>query len=361
MISKSSIGRLVALLGLSVLANGVVAQSVHVSQIRIDWNSWRFKPLYTEDGGVNRVTGFLAIADQSAVTGENIVAVWYSRESTQDWSKRSWTTDDVASVIKSMKISLGIPDSEDENWEINQSVQVLPTDAPLIAKEYDKGLFVDDPLYNFVASSDDPVSLVAFLDEVGYKVADIKIDHPASCTVDAQLEVMARAVENGLAIVVTDEESSKSQTEAMAAEIATLAACQPAVTPACTPGVTGPWVLGAVVGPKGCSWSVTDTWTAVTAGRAYTCSYEYCCTYTRTRSAPAVKADCSVYTCTQIEFQKVCSTAVVCGPIFVANPIPPAVWMAPCGTSPLCSTTPPVVPGPPAIVSWTWSTSSNCP
>ena len=241
---------------------------------------------------------------------------------------------------------------------MGQDLHILPTDNPENPKDYGKGLLADDPLYPLLATASDAAALVSLLAEIGYKAAAIKIDNSTGCNSDEQLTVMAGAIEAGLAMTVTDDTSAQAQTQTMATLLAAVTLCaQP--TPVCTPGLTGPWVLGAVVGPKACSWAVTSTWTALNGGRSYTCNYSYCCTYARTRSAPAIRADCATYTCTQLKIQRVCSSPGVSCTVFAANPSPPAVWVPPCGTSPACSTVPPVIPAVPTL--WLWPGSTNCP
>ncbi len=332
-----------------------VAQTT-VSSMRIDWGGWSFKPIIDADSPAARVTGFLALSKEENTIGENIVAVWYIRHADRSWSKKSWLTNDIGEAIRHVKISTGIPDSDDAKWEVARDLRLPPSDDPESPKNYDKGLLECDPLYPLVSTSSDAESIVSFLADVGYKAARIAIDYPTSVTTDEQLDVMAIAIEAGHSIVVHDQQSAFAQTEAMASIIATTSATQPGT--ACVPGITGPWTLGAIVGPSGCAWSVTDSWVAVTGGRSYTCTYEWCCTYTRVRSAPAVRADCSTYTCSQIEIQRVCAAPIVCTS-FVPTPTPPDQWASPCGLSPLCSTAPPVPPGPPTT--WTWPNSTNCP
>jgi hypothetical protein len=339
------------------LTHNAVAQSPHVSGMRIDWGAWNFKPLYDDATGSARVTGFLALSKEDAATGDNIVAVWYVRNADQSWSKKSWLTSDTAEAIKHVKISTGIPDSDDERWEVDQDLRVLPSDNPETPMDYSMGLLTDDPLHPLVSTSSDAASIVSFLTDIGYKAADIAIDNSSDFSSDEQLDIMADAIELGHSMSVTDQSSANAQSEAMATVMAAAVVIQPG-TPTCVPGITGPWTLGAITGPTACSWLVTDTWVTIMGGRTYTCSYEWCCTYTRSRSAPAVRANCSTYTCTQIEIQRVCSAPVVCT-VFVATPTPPEVWTSPCGTSPTCSTLPPVVPPAPAV--WTWPNSTNCP
>jgi hypothetical protein len=355
---RASFAQLVAfaVLGLCVSRDSV-AQTHRVSDLRIDWGSWNFKPIYESTSGSAQVTGFLALAKEGSSSGDNLTAVWYVRSENQTWTKKSWLSTDAGGAIKHVKIVTGIPDTDDALWEVNRDLRVLPSDDPEPAIEYSMGLLANDPLQPLVSTSSDPAAIVSFLSDVGYKAADISIDHAAEFTTDEHLEVMASAIEAGLAINVIDDASARLQTETMAAIMASTTVIQPG-TPTCVPRITGAWVLGAISPATACSWSVTDSWIAITGGRTYTCTYEWCCTYTRTRSAPAVRADCSIYTCTQIEIERVCAAPVVCT-LFVPTPTPPAGWGAPCGTSPTCSTVPPVNPPAPAI--WTWPNSTNCP
>lgn len=276
--------------------SNALAQSPHVSGIQIDWSLWNFKPMYEEVSGALRVTGFLALAKEYAVTGDNIVAVWYIRGSNGTWGKKSWLTTDPNEVVESVKLQTGIPDAEDELWEIGQEHYVPSGNAPEDAKPYGQGVLEADPLYLAIQSSEDPALYIAMLTMMGYKSADIKIDNPPA-SVDGRLEAMAIAVEVGLLYEVTSEAGARAQTEAIVEIMYNLGVLY-TPPPTCDAKVIGPWVLGAVSPAYACAWNVSSSWTAVPSGRAYTCEYVWCCAFSRTRSALAQRTDCSTYTCT---------------------------------------------------------------
>lgn len=93
-----------------------VAQTNHVAWSKIETGPWTLHPIYAEvEGGAHTVSNFLALADPTAATGDNLIAVCYRREGAE-WTTKSWETGDPWEAIKAVKIELGIDDDEDDRW-----------------------------------------------------------------------------------------------------------------------------------------------------------------------------------------------------------------------------------------------------
>lgn len=259
------------LLGLAAQASA----QTHVSGMGLDWGAWRFKPIYSETQGAIHVESFLALAKSDAVVGDNIVAVWYIRDTsaTGGWAAKSWLTTSVKEAVWSVKQVTGIPDTEDPNWELDEPLGVLPStiEPP---KDYDKGVLTLDPLYPVISMSPDPAPLVELLATIGYKVASVSLEQSATCTPIGQLVELAGAFEWGIAQVVTDDASAVAQAEGTLEFLTTIGSCGETTPSApCTPGLAGAWVEArAVMG--NCIWSHTGgTVSVVMGGKKRVCNY----------------------------------------------------------------------------------------
>ena len=79
---------------------------------------WRFTPLYTVSSGQPDVDTLVGFAAPQTTYGQNVVAVMYTRVGTSTvWQCKAWETTDRAEIVKDLKITLGIPDSDDELWD----------------------------------------------------------------------------------------------------------------------------------------------------------------------------------------------------------------------------------------------------
>lgn len=187
------LGRWLGAAGVTALvATTALAQSNPVAWSKIETGSWMMHPIYTEDpSGSLSVSNFLALADPSAATGDNLIAVWYRRELT-GWTAKSWSTGDPWEAIKAVKIELGISDDEDDRWDIGGDDDSIP--AAESPQDYSSGVLADDPLAPLVASSPDRDVIVEFLAGIGYKAADVPVEKDDGCTTDAKLDGMAAAI-----------------------------------------------------------------------------------------------------------------------------------------------------------------------
>lgn len=187
----------------TLIATTAAAQTNHVAWSKIETGSWMMHPIYTEPAeGAWAVSNFLALADQSVTTGDNLIAVWYRREAT-GWTAKSWSTDDRWEAIKAIKSELGISDDEDDRWGIGGNVD--SNSAAEAPKDYASGVLADDPLAPLVASSPDRDVIVQFLASMGYKAADVPVEKDDGCTTNAKLDGMAAAMAETL---VGDEETA---------------------------------------------------------------------------------------------------------------------------------------------------------
>lgn len=202
------------LASLCIAASNAAAQDVHrVAWSKIETGPWTLTPIYSETvEGSPEVKNFLALADGSTVIGSNLIAVWYQRTA-NGWTAKSWETADPREAIKSVKAALNIPDSDDDRWEVAGLGSTGSTAGA--AKEYVKGVLIDDPLAALVASAPDRDEIVDFLASVGYKAADVPVEKGDGCTTDAKLDGMAAAMNETLK---GDEETAVSRS--MAAWIA---------------------------------------------------------------------------------------------------------------------------------------------
>lgn len=166
-----------------------VAQTNHVAWSKIETGSWTFNPIYTQTAETGpSVVSFLALADPAALSGDNIVAVWYQRDA-GGWTAKSWETSDPWEAIKSVKLALGVADEEDERWGVPGSDDDLA--AVEEPKDYTVGVLAEDPLAPLIVGSPDRAALVEFLTSIGYKAADVPVDKDDGCTTNAKLDGMA--------------------------------------------------------------------------------------------------------------------------------------------------------------------------
>ncbi len=183
--------------GMALSAVNVSAQEVHrVAWSKIETGPWTLTPIYSETvQGGPEVEHFLALADGSNVIGSNLIAVWYQR-TPDGWTAKSWETADPNEAIKSVKAALNIPDSDDDRWQVAGLGGTVSTAGP--AKDYVKGVLIDDPLAALIATAPDRDEIVDFLASVGYKAADVPVEKDDGCTTDAKLDGMASAMKETL-------------------------------------------------------------------------------------------------------------------------------------------------------------------
>lgn len=166
----------------------------HVGGFSLNWGNWKFKPIFSSNPTSGcRVQSLLALAKSEAVTGDNIVAVWYVRGETptSEWTMKSWRTSDPVEAIKFVKGELAISDAEDELWDMDGSLATLPGENPEAPQNYSKGLLLDDPLFPLVEFDPDGSQLIGLLTDIGYKSATIELDWKDNCPGDNIVERIA--------------------------------------------------------------------------------------------------------------------------------------------------------------------------
>ena len=329
----------------AVVAATTVAQTNHVAWSKIETGPWTLTPIYAEENGTpGAVVSFLALADLSAIVGENLVAVWYQRDAT-GWTAKSWEAAGPWEAIKSVKQAMGIPDDEDERWGVAGAGAPTSAEEP---KEYAAGVLAEDPLAAFIAGSPDRDVLVEFLTSIGYKAADIPVDKGAgACGASSLLSAYAAGIEADLV-----------QCEAMDKAAAAMEAIRVALGGSCPDALaaleTDPTFSVASVQHSTCDRPTTlplPDWAPVrcTTDRGpYPTSTHYCWTYERTYTVTRTRVNGKFNSsppptylfCTQTSTATRTDTQTCCSPWY-PDPVP--------GTNPDCEdlVTPPPTPGSP--------------
>lgn len=177
------------LVGAFVAIASAVAQAqvtYHVASSKVIEGSWRWAAIYSEDGADRQVHSLLAILNPSAKVGDNLQQVWYIRGT--PWTSQTWTDPDPWVAINFIKSELGIPDSEDANWEVCTSSGTTQMAAPV---GYARGVVATDPMALALASSPNRNQLIQQLVAMGHPAANITLDSTDDCTTDQQLEGLA--------------------------------------------------------------------------------------------------------------------------------------------------------------------------
>lgn len=138
------------------------------------------------------MVGFLAIVDQSATVGDNLVAVWH-RQVDGAWQTKSWEGGDPWEAIQSVKDHMAIPDSQDNRWLFEG--MSAPTGAAAAPPQgYAGGVLESDPLADAVANNPDREEILEFLTSVGYAAANVPVDSDEFCSAQAKLSSIASSV-----------------------------------------------------------------------------------------------------------------------------------------------------------------------
>ena len=356
-------------LGICAAASSAVAQTPvrHVSGYAFEEEAWRFVAVHSTPG--QRIDAFVAVAKANVTVGDNIVVVAYVRGASDSdpWTAKTWTTTDRIDAIKSAKVLLNIDDADDANWGLDAPIGSPNPTMIEPAKDYQNGIMTDDPAYWWIATDPDNDELIATFAEWGLKVADIKLEaETPGCTTSDKLAGMAKGIETALPMAITDEDSAKAAATAAAVAAASAFVCQPATpTPppptTCTPGPITPWVTTPwrPVGPMPAMWTLeSGVWTAGTGTWLGTCTYKACRTYVQTQSCTWRRADCTTYTCTQVQTGTGCVT-LTCNTSAPASPPSPS---CPASPVPWCTTTTPAGagwPAAPAVIIAPWGPPCN--
>lgn len=136
---------------------------------------WTLTAVIESDGTNLDVVGVLALRDKDSATGDNIVSVWYENPGAEglEWPALAWESQDQWEAIRTVKGWYAIDDYWDFVWPTMDTDSGLPPAE--FPKEFYKGLFIDDPLYDLITEDEREV-IIAFLDGIGYQAADIPIE-----------------------------------------------------------------------------------------------------------------------------------------------------------------------------------------
>ncbi len=183
---------LAACLVVGGFASAAISQvvSYHVAWSNFEVEPWTLVPVYAEQDGVpSDIVGFLALADPSALIGNNLAAVWYERVGL-DWQAQSWASSDPWVGIEAIKEMYSISDAEDGRWGV-------PSGAPISPQQpvgYVSGVLATDPLAPVIQASPEPEVIVGLLAGIGYQAASLPVDNTDDCSADSKLDGMAAAI-----------------------------------------------------------------------------------------------------------------------------------------------------------------------
>lgn len=141
----------------------------------VDVGGWAMTPVVTKTGSNPwEVHSFLAIA--KAPTGQNLRAIWYVRgtKANCEWTTKTWDTADVWDAIKYVKSEVSIPDDYDGWWAT--TAVVSSTSVALTPELYATGFKQSDPWGVTITSTADRDTWVEWLEEAGYKCANIPFE-----------------------------------------------------------------------------------------------------------------------------------------------------------------------------------------
>jgi hypothetical protein len=212
----------VCLLALSSSANA--QRSVSTLHVQID--NWVFVPtLYNAE-----VESFVALRTDNP-EGQNITSMWFIRQANNTWTSWGWTEQNKSKTVGYVKTALQIPSSEDGDWPVTP-IAVNPAELPLGTMV--RGVFVDDPFADAVASATDPNEILDFLVTIGWSAARIDIWDYA-CEPDVVLNAWAVGVEG----TELDIAANGGNTNALIATTFANTVSNPCGTGSCTRVVDG--------------------------------------------------------------------------------------------------------------------------
>ena len=308
-----------------------------LSPHRFETETWAFVPAYTE--ATNLVSAIVAIAKPGATVGDNLHTVLFLR-TTDGWNAYSWVSALPEQALYTCKISLNIPDSDDDLFARPDLVELFDPLGARPPQPYLAGMLVDDPLFPVVQNSQTPAALVDLLVEMGYPAAALRPIEGGGdmeiCTDERRmLDSMADTVDwAGPGIYSTAEQADQLVTGMSL----NLRMCvepepepEPEPDPDCTPEKITPWATTLV--PETCRWFYIGIRSEPRIDENYrwSCMFELRRYFNEFRSAKFRKADCSEVTCTQKRRGYTPGTIIYC---MVAKPeaTPPPS----CPTTPNC-------------------------
>jgi hypothetical protein len=239
----------------------------HVASSKIELGLWTMHPVYaTDNGTLTGVVGFLALADRTAVSGENLIAVWYAHQGTT-WTSTAWTMPDPCQAVRAVKHLMGIPDAQDHRWDLPCLGEGGQEPAPP-GEPYTNGVLDNDPLAFLVHSAPDRNAIIRLLVQLGYPAANIPVDLEDECTMHAKLDVLAG--EAASMIASGDESILSLGTGSLICEIFAGTPQGPAPTRPPRPATAPPWSPPGTV-PTAPNWTPGGWPPAVPGGPSWSC------------------------------------------------------------------------------------------
>lgn len=280
------------------LATSVAVAEVRPADAYVEMGNWRYTPILDSNREGSPVTGFMGLLNPSVSVGNNITAIWYTRDNAGVWTSKAWVSEDEWKVIEAVKAATGISSSYDSDWATwgPKSQAVAP--SAQTAALYDKGFLVGDPVGDMARQSEQYNEIVEFLKDVGYPAADVKFekDNPDQCQPVYFLNWMSSVATAAVAA---------SRTESSVATAVSSLACgsdwlwphwtwttvpAPAWGPTAPPSTTpGDW-----------TWKDYGLYPLSTLGY---CGYEYTVTQTRSRTRVRYYLGEGTATCVETQTQ----------------------------------------------------------
>lgn len=190
----------------------VACAGAHVAKGTVGFGGWTFRTITSDSPTIDCPLVIVAFAPVAESFGENVIAVRYNPDagSPTGWSSKAWASDSLPAIIKQLKEEFSLPDSEDDRWGLDTEVTGSVTAAEP-AKDFDKGLFVDDPLYGVVSAIQSDLLVQALKDD-GYPAAIVPFDK-----YDASTDCLVSHVLAAVTSAAREYESSGSTSLAMSA------------------------------------------------------------------------------------------------------------------------------------------------
>lgn len=286
----SGIRLAVAVASLFTLGGQVSAQVVNrVAESRVEVGPWVYHGVYASGSGTASVAvhDVIAFAKPGAIVGENITAVWHHWDGVE-WSSKSWLTQDMAEIVKSLAQELNLQESEYEKFDV--SAQAF-SGTPEQSKGFTTAVLSSDPMAAVVNSAADPQAVISLLTSNGYKSADLPSTKPDDCTTKDRVDSIAS---NIALFISAGDETIYARSASSLCDVAwgrppigpePTKPAKPATAPAWTPPGTVPsapawtpggwpatWKCSASVGPSGSSTCICSRrqywgqWQSTTCG-----------------------------------------------------------------------------------------------
>jgi hypothetical protein len=245
---KTVFGFHLASLAVAGAASLFAVQPVHADTRPLPFHlilgDWHVVPI-TADGpnGTRIVHSVLALKNKAEVIGENIVSLWYQRDSSGAWSAKAWESSDQWQAIEAVKSDAGIGNQYDDRWPtIDPKLESIVPEAP---KGYAQGLLTTDPIFNIIVESPSRPEIVELLAAVGYKAADVPIENQTfACSTDVFLSQLSASIEAAQSKPASDSTASVMN---FATEFQSLVGetCAGPQSPTIPPVVNVPWTPGS--------------------------------------------------------------------------------------------------------------------